>query len=476
MLFNTAEYLFFFTTVLLVYFALPFRAQNVWLLLASYFFYGSWDWRFLSLLWLSTVIDYVAGLAIQGARERGNPRGMKFALTVSVGGQLIILAFFKYFNFFAASAASLLSSLGFYPSLPALNVILPVGISFYTFQTMSYTIDIYRGHFQPTRRFVDFALSVAFFPHLVAGPIQRARSLIVQIERPRVITQDYWERGLMLIAIGLIRKVAIADPAGMLADTYFAAPAQYGSIPLACGLFLYGLQIYNDFAGYSEMARGSANLMGFDLMRNFRHPYFARNISDFWTRWHISLSTWLRDYLYIPLGGNRKGVRRTYVNLMLTMLLGGLWHGASWNFVMWGGLHGTYLAGYHAWTDRRLRFGAARDTSGAPTLLRSVCSAAVVYLLVTFTWLFFRSHDTATTVAYLSALFAFRGGSEGAVLPVLALAAFTLAIDIPQALADDECTVLQWRLLPRAAFVTAGVIWLLFSGNMAHEAFIYFQF
>jgi D-alanyl-lipoteichoic acid acyltransferase DltB (MBOAT superfamily) len=480
MLFNTAQYFFFFSTVLLVYFLLPFRAQNVWLLAASYFFYASWDWRFLSLLLLSTVIDYTAGLAIHRARERENRRGMRFALTVSVGGQLAILGFFKYFNFFADSAAAVLARLGFYPSLPALNVILPVGISFYTFQTMSYTIDIYRGAFLPTRSFVDFALSVAFFPHLVAGPIQRARSLIVQIERPRVITQDHWERGLTLLTIGLIRKVAIADPAGAVADVYFANPATFTSIPLACGLVLYGLQIYNDFAGYSEMARGSANLMGFDLMRNFRHPYFSRSVSEFWTRWHISLSTWLRDYLYISLGGNRKGRARTYLNLMITMLLGGLWHGANWNFVIWGGLHGTYLTGYHAWngwrTSRRPMLARAATASRFAVGLRDVASAAFVFLLVTFTWLFFRSHDIATTTAYLTGLFAFRGGFEGAVIPVAALAAMTLAIDIPQALDDDECTLIHWTPVRRAAFVTAGLLFVLFSGNLGHEPFIYFQF
>jgi D-alanyl-lipoteichoic acid acyltransferase DltB (MBOAT superfamily) len=481
MLFNSIEYACFFVAVLLVYYALPFRAQNVWLLAASYFFYGSWDWRFLSLLWLSTVIDYAAGLAIQAARERDHRRAMRAALTVSVGAQLAILGFFKYFNFFADTAALMLGRMGFHPSLPALTVILPVGISFYTFQTMSYTIDIYRGRFQPTRTFVDFALSVAFFPHLIAGPIQRARSLLVQIERPRVVTQDCWERGLALIAIGLIRKVAIADPAGTLADAYFAHPSEYTSVPLACGLMLYGLQIYNDFAGYSEMARGSANLMGFELMRNFRHPYFARNVSEFWTRWHISLSTWLRDYLYIPLGGSRRGTRRTYLNLMLTMLLGGLWHGASWNFVIWGGLHGTYLTGYHGWKQwRGTRDAADIDLAPRPAWWidrgRTLASALAVYALVTFTWVFFRSHDIATTGSYLSGLFAFRSGFEGALLPVLALAAFTLAIDVPQALADDECALLQWAPLPRVAFITGGVLLLLFSGNMDHEGFIYFQF
>ena len=475
MLFNTPQYFVFFAIVLVVYYALARRAQNVFLLAASYFFYGSWDYRFLSLLFLSTAIDYTAGLAIHAASQRGDRRRMRVALVLSVGSQLAILGFFKYFNFFAGSAASLLAAFGFHPSLPSLQVILPVGISFYTFQTMSYTIDIYRGAFAPTRSFVDFALSVAFFPHLVAGPIQRARSLIVQIERPRTVTRDLVDRGLTLFVIGLVRKVAIADPAGALADTYFADPSSYTTIPLACGLMLYGLQIYNDFAGYSEMARGSANLLGFDLMRNFRHPYFATSISEFWQRWHISLSTWLRDYLYIPLGGNRKGPRRTYVNLMLTMLLGGLWHGASWNFVIWGSLHGVYLAGYHAWHSVRIRSARLQPSEGY-ALVGRVASGVAVYALVTFTWLFFRSHDLSTTAAYLRGLFAFTPGYEGAVIPFALLAAMTLAIDVPQAIADDECMVLEWQLVPRAAFVAASVLVLLFSGNLGHEAFIYFQF
>jgi D-alanyl-lipoteichoic acid acyltransferase DltB (MBOAT superfamily) len=471
MLFNTPEYFVFLGLTLIAYYLLPFRKQNALLLGLSYVFYGSWDWRFLSLLLLSTIIDFTAGLVIHNARLRGDRPRQKAALLLSVGSQLAILGFFKYFNFFVGSAEAVLSRFGIHGTVPMLQVVLPVGISFYTFQTMSYTIDIYRGDFAPTRNFIDFALSVAFFPHLVAGPIQRARSLIVQIERPRHVTADYWERGLTLFIIGLIRKVAIADPAGALADTYFSNPASFTSIPLACGLFLYGFQIYNDFAGYSEMARGSANLMGFDLMRNFRHPYFARNVSEFWQRWHISLSTWLRDYLYIPLGGNRKGPVRTHVNLMLTMLLGGLWHGASWNFVIWGGLHGTYLVSYHWWTKRRP--AAAPHARPWPVQLGSM---AAVYVLVTFTWLFFRSHDIATTSAYLAGLFSFTAGNEGALIPVFVLALMTLAIDVPQALADNEHMLIQWPVLPRAAFVAGGLALLLFSGNLGNEPFIYFQF
>jgi len=473
MLFNTVEYAVFFAIVLVAYFSLRHRAQNLFLLGASYFFYAHWDWRFLSLLLLSTVIDFAAGLAIQRARERALPRRMTTVLTLSVGSQLAILGFFKYFNFFVAGADGLLQSMGFSSSIRTLSIVLPVGISFYTFQTISYTIDIYRGAFLPTRNFVDFALSVAFFPHLVAGPIQRARSLIVQIEKPRVVTIDLWARGLTLFGIGLIRKVAIADPAGALADGYFADPSSYPTVPLICGLVLYGLQIYNDFAGYSEMARGSANLMGFDLMRNFRHPYFAADISDFWRRWHISLSTWLRDYLYIPLGGNRHGRARTHVNLITTMVLGGLWHGASWNFVAWGALHGGYLSMHHVWREWRGRHWPAAGTSSP---VRRAAGMLAVYVLVTFSWLFFRAHDTATTAAYLHGLLAFVAGGEGAIVPVLVLWALTLGIDVPQALADQEVFVLEWPFAGRVAAATAACLVLLASGQMKHEPFIYFQF
>jgi D-alanyl-lipoteichoic acid acyltransferase DltB (MBOAT superfamily) len=273
--------------------------------------------------------------------------------------------------------------------------------------------------------------------------------------------------------MGLFRKVAIADPAGMLADGYFANPSSFSTIPLICGLVLYGLQIYNDFAGYSDMARGAAWMLGFDLMRNFRHPYFAKNIADFWKRWHISLSTWLRDYLYIPLGGNRKGATRTTINLFLTMLLGGLWHGASWNFVIWGGLHGTYLAAYHTWR----RWRDPREMQWMPTpLVSRVVSSIAVYALVTFAWLFFRAHDTGTTIAYLSGLSALSPGGEGALLPVLVLWGLTLAIDLPQAVTDDELFALRWAFMPRAAAVAAACLVILFSGQMTHEPFIYFQF
>lgn len=479
MLFNSLQYFIFLPLVLVVYYHVRHRAQNTFLLLASYYFYGSWDYRFLALLIASTVVDYIVGLRIAGAREQGNADLARRWLLVSLITQLGILGFFKYFDFFIGSAESLLSGLGISASWPLLHIVLPVGISFYTFQSLSYTIDVYRGELEPVRRLDDFALYVAFFPQLVAGPIERATSLIPQVQRPRVVTRTNWDRGLYLILVGLVRKVVIADGAALLVDRTFASPHQFGPLQLAAGLVAYSLQIYGDFAGYSNIARGSALLLGFDLMRNFRHPYFARNVSDFWRRWHISLSTWLRDYLYIPLGGNRKGRRRTYINLMITMVLGGLWHGASWNFVIWGTLHGVYLVIYQA--ARRLRPAFLKSRPPSNSAIGNFLAVACTFVLSTFTWLFFRSHDVATTTAYLGGLFTLHGWLT---IPAAAVSGFgllgvlvllTLIIDLPQAITDDEFCYLRAGVTTRAFGAAAAVLLLALSGHTA-TPFIYFQF
>ena len=342
MLFNSYEYALFLIVVLVAYhLLLKRRLQNVVLLLASYWFYAAWDARFLSLIWISTIVDYTVGLRIQASRDAGRAQRGRYWLGLSLATNLGLLGFFKYYGFFIDSAVDFLQGFGFSASPSTLSVILPVGISFYTFQTLSYTFDVWRGSLAPTRNALDFALFVAFFPQLVAGPIERASRLLPQIQRDRSVASADVSTGIYLILTGLVRKVVIADTAGLIADKYFADPASHGGLELVVGILLYTLQIYGDFAGYSNIARGSARLLGFELMRNFRHPYFSASVTEFWQRWHISLSTWLRDYLYIPLGGNRRGVRRTYVNLLATMLLGGLWHGASWNFVIWGGLQGS---------------------------------------------------------------------------------------------------------------------------------------
>ena len=469
MLFNTAEFFIFLTVVLLTYRLLTHNGQNWMLLGASYLFYGWWDWRFLGLIAASTVLDWGMGLVIDRARER-EPAAARRALTASIVGNLAILGFFKYFNFFIDSADHMLRGLGYEGSTGTLRIILPVGISFYTFQSMSYTIDVYRGELRATRSLRDFALFVSFFPQLVAGPIERATALLPQVQQPRRVTRADWEEGLLLFGLGLFRKVTIADPAGSIADTYFADPAAFSSVQLAVGVGLYALQIYNDFAGYSDMARGSARLLGFTLMRNFRHPYFATSFSDFWKRWHISLSSWLRDYLYIPLGGSRNGEARTRINLMLTMLLGGLWHGASWTFVVWGGLHGLYLIAQRSVGSLVPRPRAAWLRAG-----QTAAAALSVFLLVNLAWLFFRAPDFATAGTYLEGLLAFTSGAEGAVVPLAVFAGFTLMIDVPQAVADNEYVFLEWPL-GRRALAAATVALLLVAGGTTHAPFIYFQF
>ncbi len=351
-------------------------------LVASYVFYGYWDWRFCSLLLISTVVDFFVGRAI--ARVRRSAR-RKRLLWVSCVVNLGILGFFKYFNFFVDSVQEVAAGLGLSVDFLHLNIILPVGISFYTFQTMSYTIDIYRRKLEPTHSLVDFALFVAFFPQLVAGPIERARNLLPQIAVMGRPTRTQVADGLVLLTVGYFKKVLIGDACGRIVDHIFGQPDLYRSPELLAGLILFSIQIYADFSGYSDIARGLAKLLGIELMKNFEQPYLSANITEFWRRWHISLSSWLRDYLYISLGGNRRGNARTYLNLMTTMLLGGLWHGAAWTFVVWGGLHGLYLAVHKMLRTLRV--------AGPPPLPPDPRPSALGYLrgrtTCCSTWLFF---------------------------------------------------------------------------------------
>lgn len=347
MLFNSLTFWAFFVVVYALYLRLQGRTriQNVFLLLASIVFYGCWDYRFLVLLLVSAGIDYWAGLAISSS---ASPAHRKRVLTLSITINLGILAFFKYYNFFSASLASLLRLLGFHADFFTLHVLLPVGISFYTFQSMSYGIDIYRGKLEPTRDLLSYFLMVAFFPHLVAGPIVRASRLLPQMLRARVITVDQVNAGLWLILWGLWKKVVMADNLSDIANNVFNSPDHFRGLDVTIGILAFCFQIYGDFSGYTDIARGLAKLLGFELDLNFDQPYFALSPSEFWHRWHISLSTWLRDYLYIPLGGNRGKESRTRFNLMATMVLGGLWHGAAWNFVIWGFYHGAILSLYRS--------------------------------------------------------------------------------------------------------------------------------
>ena len=470
MLFNSQVFLLFFVVVYGAYRLLPHRGQNLLLLVASYFFYGWWDWRFLSLIFISTVVDYVAGGVIY--RAEGNPRKRKMAVVVSMTTNLAILGFFKYFNFFADNLSVLLQQVGLPGFTRHLHIILPVGISFYTFQAMSYALDIYRGQLKPARSFLNFATFVAYFPQLVAGPIERASNLLPQIENPRAITREGLKTGAWLILWGLFKKCVIADNLAVLVDGVFGAPAATGAESLIA-LYAFAFQILCDFSGYSDIARGLARWMGVELMLNFNNPYVALNPKDFWSRWHISLSTWLRDYLYIPLGGNRKGRRRTYINLALTMLLGGLWHGAAWTFVAWGAFHGALLVAYHGWADRFSPKGA--PDSGRRLTLRRLW----MFHLVCLGWLFFRANSLGQVGAMLHGLATNFAWNANAGNMLTAMIVYCLPLWLVQALqvkTNDLSAPMKLSLAPRAALI-AVMGWMFITlGNTGGGAFIYFQF
>jgi alginate O-acetyltransferase complex protein AlgI len=469
MLFVEFAFLPFFLTVLGVHWLLPSHAaRKAWLLLASLCFYGAWDWRFLGLILLSTALDYGVGLRL----ERPGARRAAW-MALSLAGNLGLLAFFKYFGFFVDSAVELLGTLGFQAHRPTLAIVLPVGISFYTFQTLSYSLDVYRRELRATRSLLDFALFVCFFPQLVAGPIVRAAAFLPQLEGQKRFSAVDARAALLLFLVGYFKKACVSDTLAPLVDRYFAAPGDYDALSAWTAVLAYAAQIYCDFSGYSDMAIALAALLGYELRVNFDRPYLARDIVDFWRRWHISLSTWLRDYLYIPLGGNRGGRLRTYRNLLLTMLLGGLWHGAAWSFVLWGGLHGLALAGVRLW--RELRPSAAHGSRSGAVL----AWAATLYF-VCFCWIFFRAQDMerALTVARGFVLLdspgpeALERGYLGLLLALFGLHAFAH----PRWSAR---LTRAWRALPAWGFsfsygVAAALVLALVPANP--RPFIYFQF
>ena len=475
MLFQSSTFILFFCVVFLVYWKLPHRAQNLFLLAASLFFYGSWNAAFLGLIVGSATIDYLCAAAI--ARS-SNERTRKLFLWLAVGASLAILGFFKYANFFVDNFVELARLLGLEASRPVLNIILPVGISFHTFQSMSYTIDVYRRELEPCRRYLDFVLFVAFFPQLVAGPIERGANLLPQVTQPRPpLRLGVVLEAIKLIVVGYAQKVAIADSLAPIADLVFARPAELDSLTLYLGVVAFALQIYCDFAGYSNIARGTAKLLGFRLMKNFEEPYLVANITEFWRRWHISLSQWLRDYLYIPLGGNRRGRARTYANLMTTMLLGGLWHGASWTFVVWGGLHGLYLSVHKALGGRR---AGARPEPGGPgeSLGRRLLGGFVTFQLVLFAWIFFRAET------FEQALDVIRGIGRGSArfsveaLEVLFYVALSFGVDLLLRRRDGRHLTLLFsrRWTVEASALGLLVLWILLVGENDVVPFIYFQF
>jgi alginate O-acetyltransferase complex protein AlgI len=464
MLFDTPVYFLFLILVVTAYWRLGWLGQNRMLFAASCLFYGWWDWRFLLLMMTSATVDFILG---QKIADSPNPVVRRSFLTFSLVLNFAVLGFFKYFDFFAHSLVDALASVGFHSlSLPFLRIILPPGISFYTFQEVAYIVDVYRGRLEPSRRFVDYGLFICLFPHLIAGPIQRPSHLLPQVQNPRHFDGEKFFAGLMLILLGLFRKSVIADNAANVANAAFEGKLGHSILATSIGVLAFALQIYGDFSGYSDIARGSAQLLGFHFMVNFRQPYLASSLQDFWRRWHISLSTWLRDYLYFSLGGSRGSALKTYRNLMATMLLGGLWHGANWTFVVWGGLHGCWLS-----IERMVR-RSEQDAGFHPV------GWLVTMLVVGLSWLLFRARNLGQALSMLSDLRIFEWRPAfGPILAYLAvIIMITAAIDLRLELQGEEYPF--EKASPRLAVATAAVLCAVMTvfGPMEMNAFIYFQF
>ncbi|HEX6275233.1 MAG TPA: MBOAT family protein [Polyangiaceae bacterium] len=482
MLFNTLAYAEFFGAVFVVSWLLArFRKLRVtFLLLASYFFYANFyrgNERFLVLLIFgSSTVDWLLGNAIARA---SSPEKRKLWLTATVILNLGVLGIFKYFDFGIASAKAALAAFGFHPPDVALEVALPIGISFFTFESMSYVMDVYRGDIEPHPSYLEYLTFVAFFPHLVAGPIVRPRDLLPQFSRPARFDPAEGSEGLFLVAIGLVKKVAIGDYLAVnLVDRVFDAPLQYSALECYAAVLGYALQIYCDFSGYTDIAIGSALLLGVRFPKNFDAPYKAENIADFWRRWHISLSTWLRDYLYVPLGGNRKGPSRTYLNLMLTMLLGGLWHGANWTFVAWGGLHGGALAVTRFLKNLRGEPNVVKEPQNPRDWLVKAGKVFVTFHFVLLTWVLFRAESFGhawTILGRITSLTTYHPNLDARVVGVLALG--IASHYVPERW--YEAARLRFASLPAPAQAVALFGAALFVRKMASAdavPFVYFQF
>ncbi len=467
MLFNSFHFVVFFVVVLALNQSLrrwP-GAQKLMLLAASYYFYGQWNWLYLILILFSTVTDYAIGLGLVKVRR---PRQlMILSLIVNLG----VLFFFKYANWAIGNWNAVDSMVGAGMTLSPLDLLLPVGISFYTFQSMSYTIDVYRGDSPPRRNFLDYSLFIAFFPQLVAGPIVRDGEFFHELDRDRSIDFSGVREALVLIALGYVKKVAIADNLGSIVDPIFDASTVQGFWDTLIAIYAFAFQIYCDFSGYTDIAIGCALLLGFRFPRNFNYPYVAESIQDFWRRWHMTLSRWLRDYLYISLGGNRKGPSRTRISLMLTMLLGGLWHGASWNFVIWGGLHGLYLA-----IERVIhkRWPGWNRDSRSMRCLRIFFT----FHLVCFAWIFFRAHDLDGVGRVLAGLgqFSMAGFDADRHLPLVTL---LTGLGWAQILGNDSGLKRRISDSEGPLFIgtiTAAMLVLIWFAPTTAAPFIYFQF
>lgn len=474
MLFNSIEFVLFIPIVLLLYWGIFNRksvgVRNAFLLIASYVFYGWWDYRFLGLIILSSLVDFWCGKQIFRA---GTKKQKRIFLLISLFVNLGVLFFFKYFGFFADELITLFSSWGYSVHPVTLKIILPVGISFYTFQTLSYTIDIYRGRLNPTNDWLAFFTFVAFFPQLVAGPIERARHLLPQFSSLKHFNYDSAANGFRLLLWGFFAKIAVADSVAPLVDSIFSHSESASAGTLALGAVLFSIQIFGDFAGYSNIAIGLAAILGVDLMQNFKMPYFSRNIREFWTRWHISLSSWFRDYVYIPLGGSRCSRSRHVFNIMATFILSGLWHGANWTFLIWGAIHGVlYL----------LTKPFSQKTQSDEIRFYQGFSIVGTFLLVTVAFLFFRAENISQAGNFMARIFGLKNGLTvlqllgiTKILPALFFSAILFAMEWVQRNKKHGLDIPLVPLFMRHAIYYFIIAAILFSFQ-TERIFIYFQF
>ena len=494
MLFNSLQFLLFFPVVAGLYFTCPKRWRWALLLVASYYFYMCWKPEYVLLILASTVVDYFSGLKMSAAPDKRSRRPW---LTLSLSANLGLLFAFKYWNFFADSTRDLLGAFNIFADIPEFSALLPVGISFYTFQTLSYSIDIYRGQLRPERHFGRFALFVSFFPQLVAGPIERASRLLPQLQVEHHFDYERVSSGLRQMIWGMFKKVVVADRLAVYVDAVYSDPSAHQGLPLIAATYFFAFQIYCDFSGYSDIAIGAARVLGFDLMENFRRPYLARTLSDFWRRWHISLSTWFRDYVYIPLGGNRASAARWFSNLAITFLVSGLWHGANWTFVAWGALHGGYLIFAIVTAGPRERLFS---NLGLPESSRSRAALDIVvtFHLALVAWVFFRADSLGDAIlvfqqstqglsaqlapmldgdvraAYQAAVIAVGVPKSEFVLGLLGLL-FVTVVDSVQERGGLSLPHGSARFL-RFAWYDLLILLIILLGAFGQQQFIYFQF
>lgn len=478
MLFNSIDFAVFLPVVFFLYWFVTqknLKAQNLLIVVASYVFYGWWDWRFLSLIIFSTLVDFWVGRALFSRQNQGR---RKLLLWTSICVNIGFLGFFKYYNFFIENFIEAFSFLGADISPSTLNIILPVGISFYTFQTLSYTIDVYRKEMKPTDDFIAFAAFVSFFPQLVAGPIERAKNLLPQFHSGRTFDYPAAVDGMRQILWGLFKKVVIADNCAEYVNEIFANSGDYSGSTLVIGALLFTFQIYGDFSGYSDIAIGTARLFGFNLMQNFAFPYFSRDIAEFWRRWHISLSTWFRDYLYIPLGGSRGSTRMKIRNVFIIFIVSGFWHGANWTFIVWGALNALYYLPLMLSRQNRANLDIAAKGRNLPAA-GEIRSMLVTFAITVFAWIFFRAENISHAVSYIGGIFSASLLTVPEILPVRVLITIGFFMVIEWAGREQQYAI-ERLFLKSGRILRWGfyflLAWAIFYWGGKGEEFIYFQF